>query len=237
MDCAGEVVASPCSIREKVKLLMNRYDFGSRYSQTPLQQASILLPLLIRQDRLYLLLTARSMELRTMPGDVCFPGGRRESGDQDDIETALRESKEEIGLEPHQVEIVGKLVPYITRGPLFLVTPVVGIVEDNFQPSPNPNEVTDTFYVPLDFFISSDHYTPLELTIPSFGNLRLHKYVYQDPETEKIFVIYGMTAHFALLLAAILLERDPEFNPEFDLQREIQECEKKISDFKYQSKL
>lgn len=50
-----------------------------------------------------------------MPGDVCFPGGRQDPSDEDDIQTALRETKEEIGLCPEQVQIIGRLVPCITK--------------------------------------------------------------------------------------------------------------------------
>ncbi|XP_056382087.1 peroxisomal coenzyme A diphosphatase NUDT7 isoform X2 [Hyla sarda] len=153
-------------LREKIKSLLGKYDVGSQYSHIPLTKASILLPLLIRQGKPHLVLTVRSMQLQTMPGQVCFPGGRQEPTDEDDIQTALRESKEEIGLCPEQVEIIGRLMPCLTKSPVYLVTPVVGIVEDSFQPTPNPSEVADVFLVPLEFFISTEHYTPLQSPSP-----------------------------------------------------------------------
>ncbi|XP_063801454.1 peroxisomal coenzyme A diphosphatase NUDT7 [Pseudophryne corroboree] len=236
-SAAGGETGDKHSLTMKIKSILRKYDVGSRYTHFSLPKASVLLPLLIRQGKLHLLLTARSMNLKTMPGDVCFPGGRQEPSDQNDIQTALRESKEEIGLCPEQVEIVGKLVPYISKAPTYLITPVVGIVDDTFQPAPNPSEVTDVFLVPLEFFISSDHYTPLHLIKPYFGAHIIHRFRYQDVDTKKVFNIWGLTAHFALLLAVILLEKGPSFDLEFDLESRLQGCEKALQDFHHQSKL
>ncbi|XP_040185108.1 peroxisomal coenzyme A diphosphatase NUDT7 [Rana temporaria] len=236
-DYTGDQTSNHLSLRKKIKERLSRYDVGSRYNHIPLQKASVLLPLQIRQGRLYLLLTVRSMKLNTMPGDVCFPGGRQDPSDQDEIETALRESKEEIGLCPDQVEVICRLLPYATRSPVYLVTPVVGIVEEAFQPSPNPNEVTDVLYVPLDLFISLDHYTAIPCNIPPFGNQNIHKFEHQDAKTKKSFQIWGLTGHFALVLSVILLERRPLFDPEFDLENTLQICEKTILNYRNLSKL
>ncbi|XP_068117888.1 peroxisomal coenzyme A diphosphatase NUDT7-like isoform X2 [Hyperolius riggenbachi] len=147
-------------LRKKLKTLMSRYNVGSRFANIPLQKASILLPVVIKEGRLHTILTVRSMKLSVMPGQVCFPGGRQDPGDQDYVETALRESREEIGLCPNQVEVIGNFVPCISMPPaVYVVTPVVGIVEDTFQPTSNPKEVTDVLCIPLEFFLSRDHCT------------------------------------------------------------------------------
>ncbi|KAM8945364.1 peroxisomal coenzyme A diphosphatase NUDT7 [Pelodytes ibericus] len=224
------------SLRETIKSIIQKYDAGNRFTHIPLQKASILLPLFIKQNKLYLLLTVRSMNLKTMPGDVCFPGGRRESTDTDDIQAALREANEEIGLKPDQVEIVGRLVPYISMRPTYLITPVVALVEDKFEACPHPDEVTDVFYVPLDFFISSDSYTPLRLKVPYFGTQTIHSFMYEDPETQKTFKIWGLTAHFAVLLSVILLEKGPSFDTSFDLASRLAGCEEALRAY-YPSKL
>jgi coenzyme A diphosphatase NUDT7 len=59
------------------------------------------------------------MQLRRSPGEVCFPGGKSEPTDTDDIATALREAQEEVGLHPHQVEVVCRLVPYLLEVRIF----------------------------------------------------------------------------------------------------------------------
>ncbi|XP_063293391.1 peroxisomal coenzyme A diphosphatase NUDT7 [Pelobates fuscus] len=221
----------------EIKRIVQKYDVGSRYTTIPLQKASVLLPLIFKEDRLHLLLTVRSMKLKTMPGDVCFPGGRREPIDCDDIQAALREAKEEIGLRPEQVEIIGRLVPYISKYPTYLITPVVALVEDTFEACPNPDEVTHVFEVPLEFFISSDHYTPLQLDVPYFGTQTIHCFYYQDTQKQKTFKIWGLTAHFAVMLSVILLEKVPSFDSSFSLDRRLAECDHALAQATYQSKL
>ncbi|XP_075045096.1 peroxisomal coenzyme A diphosphatase NUDT7-like isoform X1 [Mixophyes fleayi] len=225
-ESVGEQTGDRHSLVKKMKSILGKYDVGSRYAHIPLTKASVLLPVLIRQGKLHLLLTVRSMKLKTMPGGVCFPGGRWEPSDQSDIQTALRETKEEIGLRPEQVEIIGRLIPCISQSPIYLITPVVGIVEDTFQPSPNPSEVNDVFLVPLEFFISTDHYTQMEHNVPNFGTWIGHQFLYHDPDTKKIFNIWGVTAHFAVLLSVILLGKEPAFDSEFDLESRLERCEK-----------
>ncbi|XP_069822127.1 peroxisomal coenzyme A diphosphatase NUDT7 isoform X2 [Dendropsophus ebraccatus] len=235
VDNADEQSADP--MWEKIKSLLRKYDVGSLYTHLPLQRASILLPLLIKQGKPHLLLTVRSMQLQTMPGDVCFPGGRREASDEDDIQTALRETKEEIGLCPEQVQIIGRIMPCITKSPVYLVTPVIGIVEDSFQPTPNPSEVADVFLVPLEFFISPEHYKPVQINMPPYGPQILHHFIYVDADTKKRFTIWGLTAHCALVLSVILLEKTPSFIPEFNLESSLKGVEKFLQASYSQSKL
>ncbi|XP_075693257.1 peroxisomal coenzyme A diphosphatase NUDT7 [Rhinoderma darwinii] len=234
-DNAGE--QKDDNVREKIKSLLEKYDVGSRYDHIPLKKASILLPLLIRQGKPHLLLTVRSMQLKTMPGDVCFPGGRQEPSDEDEIQTALRETKEEIGLCPEQVQIVGRLIPYISKCPTYLVTPIVGIVEDTFQPTPNPSEVADVFLAPLEFFLGPEHSAPLQVNSPTHGTHIIHQFYYMDVDRKKRFKIWGLTAHCALMLSVILLEKGPSFDPGFNLENSIREQEKYLQTSCSQSKL
>ncbi|XP_073515250.1 peroxisomal coenzyme A diphosphatase NUDT7 isoform X2 [Phyllobates terribilis] len=223
--------------REKIKCLLEKYDVGSRYTHIPLPKASILLPLLIIQGKPHLLLTVRSMQLKTMPGEVCFPGGRQENSEEDDIQTALREAQEEIGLCPEQVQIIGRLVPTFSRSPNSMVTPVVGIVESTFQPTLNPDEVADAFLVPLEFFVSTEDYIPMQLNVPPFGSQTVHQFFYVDGETKKRFTIWGLTAYCALMLSVILLEKGPSFDPGFDLERTIQNYDQLLQMFSKKGKL
>jgi 8-oxo-dGTP pyrophosphatase MutT (NUDIX family) len=80
---------------------------------------------------------------------IAFPGGKREDGDLSLVETALREAREEIGLDPGSVEVLGLLSPvsvYVSR---FLVQPIVGFVAEAPALSPNPDEVASIIEVPL----------------------------------------------------------------------------------------
>lgn len=121
---------------------------------TNLRPAGVLIPIIERPDALSVLLTERSADLRHHAGQVSFPGGGMESHDDDIIATALREAQEEVGIQPHEVDIVGFLnpTPTITG---FAVTPVVGFVRQSFSLSVDPAEVQRAFEVPLDFLMDS----------------------------------------------------------------------------------
>ncbi|XP_011845487.1 PREDICTED: peroxisomal coenzyme A diphosphatase NUDT7 isoform X3 [Cercocebus atys] len=99
------------SLLDDAKARLRKYDIGGKYSHLPYNKYSILLPLVVKEGKLHLLFTVRSEKLRRAPGEVCFPGGKRDPTDMDDAATALREAQEEVGLRPHQVEVVCCLVP------------------------------------------------------------------------------------------------------------------------------
>ncbi len=95
------------------------------------------------------LLTVRREHLRTHAGQVAFPGGRIDPG-EDAVAAALREAEEEIGLEPAAVRVIGAADPYrtVTR---YLVTPVLGVIPPDLALRANEHEVADWFEAPLDF--------------------------------------------------------------------------------------
>ncbi|KAJ8785836.1 hypothetical protein J1605_006796 [Eschrichtius robustus] len=101
------------SLVDDAKARLRKHDVGTKYSHLLSNKCSILLPLLAKEGKLYLLFTLRSEKLRRSPGEVCFPGGKYEPTDADDVATALREAQEEVGLHPHQVEVVCRLVPVL----------------------------------------------------------------------------------------------------------------------------
>ncbi len=94
------------------------------------------------------ILTRRSRELRLHAGEVSFPGGRMEPGESPP-DTALRESHEEIGLEPGEVEILGGLEPLTTRTSASLILPLVGRIPSRPHLTPNPDEVAAILDLPL----------------------------------------------------------------------------------------
>ena len=82
-----------------------------------------------------------------------FPGGKVDDTDRDVVDTALRESQEEVGLAPDQVQVLGTITDYVT-GTAFIVTPVVGLVNPGHSLTPNPDEVASVFEVPLAFLMN-----------------------------------------------------------------------------------
>jgi 8-oxo-dGTP pyrophosphatase MutT (NUDIX family) len=90
--------------------------------------AAVLVPLFLRDGGLHVVLTRRREDLRRHAGEISFPGGRQDEG-EDLRETALREAHEEIGLAPSAVELVGALQPTPTIATSYAVYPFVGLIE------------------------------------------------------------------------------------------------------------
>ena len=97
------------------------------------------------------ILTVRREHMRTHAGQVAFPGGRIDPG-EDSVEAALREAWEELGLNPGAAEIVGAIDPYRTVTG-YVVTPVLAVVQPDQPLSPHEHEVADWFEAPLGFVL------------------------------------------------------------------------------------
>ena len=117
-----------------------------------LKPAGVLIPIIEHADSLSVLLTQRSSELTHHAGQVSFPGGSMESADADITQTALRETHEEIGIRPEQVDVAGYLPPMLTVSG-FAVTPVVGLVVPDISLTLDEREVEFAFEVPLSFLL------------------------------------------------------------------------------------
>ena len=119
-------------------------------------RAAVLIPIVMRgrdASRPTVLLTERTAHLSTHSGQIAFPGGRVDDSDIDVTATALREAQEEVGLDAKFVQVLGTLPTY-TTGTSFIVTPVVALVQADFELRPNAFEVADAFEVPLDFLMN-----------------------------------------------------------------------------------
>ena len=119
--------------------------------------AAVLVPVVDRVDGLTVLLTERARELRHHPGQIAFPGGRLEPGDASPVAAALRETREEIGLDARHVEVLGFLPDHlIVTG--YRVTPVVGLVAADLALTLDPLEVAGVFEVPLAYLLDPRHH-------------------------------------------------------------------------------
>lgn len=122
-----------------------------------LRPAAVLLAVWLYPETPRLILTKRASHLKHHPGQIALPGGKVDQGDDGVIATALRESREEVGLPPNLVEIAGTLPPHETVTG-FTVTPVLGFVRAPFTPVPEAGEVEEVFTVPLHHVLTPDNF-------------------------------------------------------------------------------
>lgn len=164
-----------------------------------LRPAGVLIPLMERPGGLTVLLTQRAADLTHHGGQISFPGGRVEEQDASVQETALRETHEEVGIEPHHVSVIGYLqaMPVITG---FAVTPVVGLVADAAHIVVDPTEVDFAFEVPLDFLLDerNDRAVERELHGRRFPMTEFH---FEDKR------IWGATAYMLVGFRKHLLKQ------------------------------
>jgi 8-oxo-dGTP pyrophosphatase MutT (NUDIX family) len=153
-----------------------------------LRRAAVLVPIVQRPEGLTVLLTQRTAHLNNHAGQISFPGGRAEELDSSPIETALRETEEEIGLTRRHIEIVGVLPEHVTAS-AYLVTPVIGLVTPPFELIAESNEVAEIFEVPLAFLMDGMNHQRMSFELPEGAGRRSF---YAMPYER--FFIWGATA-------------------------------------------
>ena len=159
---------------------------AKRQAAGKVTKAAVLIPLLLKEEGLSVLLTQRTNHLRDHAGQISFPGGRMDPEDQGPNDTALRESKEEIGLDPQRVEIIGHLPQYLTVSG-YSVTPVVGLVQAQAEYVLDDFEVADVFEVPLSFLLDPANHQ-VRLWQSEQGGRRFYSMPYENR------FIWGATA-------------------------------------------
>jgi len=122
-----------------------------------LKHAAVLIPVVKRSEGLTVILTERALHLRHHPGQISFPGGKYEEHDVNLINTALRETQEEIGISAQQITIVGSLKP-ITTNSGFLITPFLAFIEEQHTIKIDNQEVRRILEVPVDFLLNSHNF-------------------------------------------------------------------------------
>jgi 8-oxo-dGTP pyrophosphatase MutT (NUDIX family) len=118
--------------------------------------AAVLVPVVDRPEP-GVVLTMRTAELPSHAGQIAFPGGKIDQGDQGPLAAALREAQEEVGLDPRLVEPLGYLDLYLTFSG-FRILPVVARVAPGYKLTLNASEVADAFEVPLDFLMGPENH-------------------------------------------------------------------------------
>jgi 8-oxo-dGTP pyrophosphatase MutT (NUDIX family) len=161
--------------------------------------AAVLVPLLLDEGGWHLLFTRRTENVETHRGQVSFPGGRIETGDESPVAAALRETEEEIGVRPQDVRVLGRMDSLLTVTQ-YLITPVVGVLPWPYPLRPDPVEVAGVFHVPLDWLADPTH---LERSVrPALaGGPDVPVYSYQPYHGH---VLWGASARITLDLLGLL---------------------------------
>jgi len=150
--------------------------------------AAVLMPIVLREQGPTLLFTQRTADLKDHAGQISFPGGRTELSDVSPVDTALRETEEEIGLARRHVEVIGSLPEYFT-GTGYRVTPVAGLIRPPFDVVPDPREVAEIFEVPLAFLMDGMNHQRRTIELPNdLGRRTFYTMPYER------FFIWGATA-------------------------------------------
>ena len=161
-----------------------------RLQDAPTREASVLVPLVQRDDGLQVLLTRRTDHLHDHAGQISFPGGRKDPEDVDSVATALRETEEEIGLAREHIEVLGQL-PVYTTVTHYRVTPVVALVQTPFSLTLDSFEVAEAFEVPLAFLMNPAQHRRHEVTFEQMKRQFLSMPWY---EGGREYFIWGATA-------------------------------------------
>ncbi len=176
--------------------LLSDAAFAREGHRTP---AAVLIAVTDVPDNPQVILTQRPNTMRDHPGQVAFPGGKIDPG-EDAIAAALREAEEELALPPSAVRVIGASDDYVT-GTGFIVTPVVGVVPPGLELVPSPSEVAAIFEAPLAMLLDRSQWRSNEV----FWRGANRRYLEMDYQG---FRIWGVTAAILANLARrISLER------------------------------
>lgn len=176
-------------------------------------EAAVLVPL-IKTPNPELLLTLRAQGLSTHGGEVAFPGGRRDPQDPDLVFTALRESQEEVGLDPTLVELTGELSPLVSKHGI-KVTPYVGVIPSQLEFIANAAEIESIFSVPLEFFAQDPRHSTHRIDYLG-QSWYVPSYTYAD------YKIWGLTAVMVVELVNVI------FGQQLDLRQPPQLSKKEL---------
>ena len=180
-------------------------------------RSAVLIPLVQVAGEWHILFEVRASTMRKQPGDISFPGGRIDSTDSTPLAAALRETHEELGVDPTTVTLVQQLSPYIAS-PTFVVYPFLAVIDyDQIIHAYNKDEVEEVFTVPVEWLLNYEPYMHLVSADPSPSPdfpfekiMNGTKYQWGTRATEqwffdyKQYTIWGLTArilkHFIEIL-------------------------------------
>lgn len=178
------------------------------------REAAVLAAMFDVDGQAAVLLTKRPETMPSHQGEIAFPGGKREPEDADLVSAALREAREEVGLDPATVHVVAELDMIGTVASAFTITPFVGLLDHQPDLRPDPREVVDAFAVPVAELLDPDAYR--EETWDLWGAPRPMAFFELPGET-----VWGATARILTRLLTILTGTGTVPEPEEDGRRPL----------------
>ncbi len=149
LDTFIENVREALALHEKQTLILR---------DVPLSPAAVLVPLFEKEGKFHILLTKRTETVEYHKGQICFPGGARHEADRDLRNTALRETFEEVGVDPDDVRVLGELDSMSTVSSNFLITPYVGVIPYPYEFRVSDDEIKSLIEVPISALRDENNY-------------------------------------------------------------------------------
>lgn len=160
-------------------------------------RSAIMIPLVEINQEWHVLFEVRSLTMRSQPGDISFPGGRIDPTDASPMDAAVRETHEELGIDPANINVLGQMSAYISS-PSFVVYPFVATIDQKEIHSFNKQEVEEVFTIPVDWLLDYQPYMhtvsvqPMPLTDFPFEKIvNGDKYQWRPRAIEEWFYDYG----------------------------------------------
>lgn len=178
------------------------------YREVQSTEAAVLVPIFFKKGEAHILFTRRTELVEHHKGQVSFPGGKRDEEDVSLLATALRESEEEVGLQPGDVTIVGQTDIFLTNTH-YLVTPYVGFFPFPYNFKISANEISHLIEVPLLYLLQDKHFE-IKPWVKGNETWMIHYYYYEDE------IIWGVTGFLLSNFLSIV----------FGLRREVFEVER-----------
>ena len=186
-------------MEEKIKEILACRDKAC-IDQPGLVRAAVLIPLFKKNGEYHVLLTRRTDKVGTHKGQISFPGGKRDEG-EDLLSTALREAKEEMGIAEKDVRILGELDDMCTFSSDFCIAPFVGLIPYPYSFQINRYEIEEIIEVPLSLFLDEAKFRE---ELRSRNGELVPVYFYQHNE----HTIWGATARILKQLMDLLSRED-----------------------------
>lgn len=168
-------------------------------SEKSLKPAAVLMPYFIKDGKEHLLLTVRSQQVPQHKGQIAFPGGRQEPG-ENLATTALRETEEEIGILPKNVALIGPTDDIVTITS-YRVTPFLGKIPYPYEFKRNPEEISKILLIPMEELLADENITK-NVVSSSIGEYPLYYFQWGS------HVIWGATGRILANLLNVLYEKD-----------------------------